>query len=154
VRSAIGREVWIDVPSRCQLRQAAVAAIADCHPTGAQACRNVGWTEERIATRFVDDAGAMIAFPSGVVVNHGHAPAGIFSPRAIREGKQIVMVTWSGRAPDHFSLGSRRAGVFMSRYGISRLIPRCGLARSCGFPSSPRQGTDNCRCSRRNRLGI
>src|SRR5258708_40065956 len=42
-----------------------VAAIADLSPDRArQACRNVGWTDERIAgTRFLDDAAAVIAIP-------------------------------------------------------------------------------------------
>src|SRR3978361_353384 len=74
-----------------------VAAIADLSPDRArQACRTVGWTEERIAaTRFVDDAATMIASADlGVVVEApGHAPAGIaHARRAIREGKHIVMV--------------------------------------------------------------
>ena len=40
-----------------------VAAIADLAPDRArEACRRVGWSEERIAaTRFTDDAAAMIA---------------------------------------------------------------------------------------------
>src|ERR1700749_3728958 len=57
-----------------------VAAIADLSPERArQACRGVGWTEERIAaTRITDDAAAMIAAPDveGGVEATGHAPAG------------------------------------------------------------------------------
>ena len=72
-----------------------VAAIADLAPHRArEACRRVGWNDERIAaTRFVDDAPAMIAFPEVDVVIEatGHAPAGIaHARRAIREGKHIV----------------------------------------------------------------
>src|ERR1700742_1196341 len=74
-----------------------VAAIADLAPERArQACRNVGWSEDRIAaTRFVDDAAEMIASADVEVVVEatGHAPAGIaHARRAIREGKHIVMV--------------------------------------------------------------
>src|SRR3984885_9834324 len=74
-----------------------VAAIADLSPDRArQACRNVGWSEERIAaTRVIDDAAAMIAFPEVEVVVEatGHAPAGIaHARRTIREGKHLVMV--------------------------------------------------------------
>src|SRR5664279_405607 len=71
-----------------------VAAIADLSPDRAkQACRRVGWTEDRIAaTRFVDDAAAMIGFPEVEVVIEatGHAPAGIaHARRAINQGKHI-----------------------------------------------------------------
>src|SRR4051795_5114304 len=62
-----------------------VAAIADLSPERArQACRNVGWTEERIAaTRFTDDAAAMIGLPEVEVVVEatGHAPSGIAHAR-------------------------------------------------------------------------
>jgi predicted homoserine dehydrogenase-like protein len=63
-----------------------VAAIADLSPERAkQACRGVGWTEERIAsTRFTDDAALMIAAADVEVVVEatGHAPAGIRHARA------------------------------------------------------------------------
>ena len=74
-----------------------VAAIADLSPDRARAaCRGVGWTEERIAaTRFTDDAMAMIAAGSRSggggdrPRSRRHRPC----PRhAIREGKHIVMV--------------------------------------------------------------
>ena len=68
-----------------------VAAIADLTPDRArEACRRVGWSEERIAaTRFTDDAPAMLrAGDIEVVVEAtGHAPAGMaHARRAIREG--------------------------------------------------------------------
>jgi predicted homoserine dehydrogenase-like protein len=121
-----------------------VAAIADLSPDRArQACRNVGWTEERIsATRFVDDAGAMIAFPEVEVVVEatGHAPAGIgHARRAIREGKHIVMVNVEADALAGPLLAkeAEAAGVVYSlAYGdqpalIAELVD---WARSCGFP--------------------
>ena len=56
-----------------------VAAIADLAPDRArEACRRVGWTEERVAaTRFTDDAPAMLkaADIEVVVEATGHAPA-------------------------------------------------------------------------------
>ena len=121
-----------------------VAAIADLSPDRArQACRNVGWTEEHIAaTRFVDDAGAMIAFPEVEVVVEatGHAPAGIgHARRAIREGKHIVMVNVEADvlAGPLLAKEAEAAGVVYSlAYGdqpalIAELVD---WARSCGFP--------------------
>ncbi len=74
-----------------------VAAIADLAPDRArEACRRVGWNDERIAaTRFTDDALGAIGAPDVEVVVEatGHAPAGIaHARRAIAEGKHIVMV--------------------------------------------------------------
>ena len=58
-----------------------VVTIADLSPGRArEACRRVGWTEDRIAaTRFTDDSAGMIASPDVEVVVEatGHAPAGI-----------------------------------------------------------------------------
>ena len=121
-----------------------VAAIADLSPDRArQACRNVGWTEERIAaTRFVDDAAAMIASPDVEVVVEatGHAPAGIVhARRAIREGKHIVMVNVEADvlAGPLLAKEAEAAGVVYSlAYGDQPALI-CELvdwARSCGFP--------------------
>ena len=121
-----------------------VAAIADLSPDRArQACRNVGWTEERIAaTRFVDDAAAMIASPDVEVVVEatGHAPAGIgHARRAIREGKHIVMVNVEADvlAGPLLAKEAEAAGVVYSlAYGDQPALI-CELvdwARSCGFP--------------------
>jgi predicted homoserine dehydrogenase-like protein len=121
-----------------------VAAIADLSPDGARAaCRRVGWTEERIAaTRFVDDAAAMIVFPEVEVVVEatGHAPAGIFhARRAIREGKHIVMVNVEADvlAGPLLAREAEAAGVVYSlAYGDQPALI-CELvdwARSCGFP--------------------
>src|SRR6195952_1910273 len=121
-----------------------VAAIADLSPAGARdPGRRVGWTQERIAaTRFVDDAAAMIAFPEVEVVVEatGHAPAGIFhARRAIREGKHIVMVNVEADvlAGPLLAREAEAAGVVYSlAYGDQPALI-CELvdwARSCGFP--------------------
>src|SRR6201994_2244188 len=121
-----------------------VTAIADLSPERArQACRNVGWSEERIAgTRFVDDAGAMVASDDvevGVEAT-GHAPAGIaHARRAIREGKHIVMVNVEADvlAGPLLARDAEAAGVVYSlAYGDQPALI-CELvdwARSCGFP--------------------
>jgi hypothetical protein len=121
-----------------------VAAIADLSPDRArQACRNVGWTEERIAgTRFTDDAAAMIAAPDVEVVIEatGHAPAGIAHARAaIANGKHIVMVNVEADvlAGPLLAKQAEQAGVVYSlAYGdqpalIAELVD---WARACGFP--------------------
>jgi predicted homoserine dehydrogenase-like protein len=121
-----------------------VAAIADLSPDRARAaCRQVGWTEDRIAaTRFVDDAAAMIASPAVEVVVEatGHAPAGIFhARRAIREGKHIVMVNVEADvlAGPLLAREAEAAGVVYSlAYGDQPALI-CELvdwARACGFP--------------------
>jgi predicted homoserine dehydrogenase-like protein len=121
-----------------------VAAIADLSPDRAkQACRNVGWADERIAaTRFVDDAAAMIASPDVEIVVEatGHAPAGIaHARRAIREGKHIVMVNVEADvlAGPKLARDAEAAGVVYSlAYGDQPALI-CELvdwARSCGFP--------------------
>ncbi|WP_428484660.1 NAD(P)H-dependent oxidoreductase [Rhodopila sp.] len=121
-----------------------VAAIADLSPDQARAaCRAVGWTTERIAaTRFVDDATAMIALPEVEVVVEatGHAPAGIAHARsAIREGKHIVMVNVEADvlAGPLLAREAEAAGVVYSlAYGDQPALI-CELvdwARSCGFP--------------------
>jgi predicted homoserine dehydrogenase-like protein len=121
-----------------------VAAIADLAPDRArQACRGVGWTEERIATTcFTDDATAMIAAPAVEVVVEatGHAPAGIRHARAaIREGKHIVMVNVEADvlAGPLLAREAEAAGVVYSlAYGDQPALI-CELvdwARACGFP--------------------
>jgi predicted homoserine dehydrogenase-like protein len=121
-----------------------VAAIADLSPDRArEACRKVGWTGDHIAaTRFVDDAAAMIAFPDVEVVVEatGHAPAGIrHARRAIHEGKHIVMVNVEADvlAGPLLAREAESAGVVYSlAYGDQPALI-CELvdwARSCGFP--------------------
>src|SRR3954451_3892583 len=68
-----------------------IAAIAALSLDRArQACKNVGWGSELIeATRFTDDAQALLASPDVEVAVEapGHAPAGIsHARRAIAEG--------------------------------------------------------------------
>jgi predicted homoserine dehydrogenase-like protein len=120
-----------------------VAAIADLSPDRArQACRNVGWTEDRIAaTRFVDDAARMITFPEVEVVIEatGHAPAGIAHARqAIHHGKHIVMVNVEADvlAGPLLAREAEAAGVIYSlAYGDQPALI-CELvdwARACGF---------------------
>jgi|SRR5208282_5316826 len=75
----------------------AVAAIADLAPDRARAaCREVGWSDERIAaTRFVEDGSALAGCCDVEVVVEatGHPAAGIAHARAaIAGGKHIVMV--------------------------------------------------------------
>jgi predicted homoserine dehydrogenase-like protein len=120
-----------------------VTAIADLSPDRArQACRTVGWADQRIeATRFTDNAAAMIARADVDVVVEatGHAPAGIFHARtAIREGKHIVMVNVEADvlAGPLLAREAEAAGVVYSlAYGdqpalIAELVD---WARSCGF---------------------
>jgi len=119
-----------------------VAAIADLAPGRArEACRSVGWSEERIAaTRFTDDAGAMMAGDVEVVVEAtGHAPAGIaHARRAIAEGKHIVMVNVEADVLAGVALAreATQAGVVYSlAYGDQPALI-CELvdwARACGF---------------------
>ncbi|HEY4174587.1 MAG TPA: Gfo/Idh/MocA family oxidoreductase [Rhodopila sp.] len=121
-----------------------VSVIADLSPDRArEACRRVGWAEDRIAaTRFVDDAAAMIASPDVEVVVEatGHAPAGIaHARRAIREGKHIVMVNVEADvlAGPLLAREAEAAGVVYSlAYGDQPALI-CELvdwARACGFP--------------------
>jgi len=121
-----------------------VAVIADLSPDRARdACRRVGWTEEQVAaTRFVEDAFAMIASAEVEVVVEatGHAPAGIAHARqAIAEGKHIVMVNVEADvlAGPLLAREADAAGVVYSlAYGDQPALI-CELvdwARSCGFP--------------------
>ncbi len=120
-----------------------VAAIADLAPERARdACRLVGWDAARIeATRFTDDAMAMLASPDIEVVVEatGHAPAGIaHARRAIAEGKHIVMVNVEADvlAGPALTREAAAAGVVYSlAYGDQPALI-CELvdwARACGF---------------------
>ncbi|HEX3399496.1 MAG TPA: Gfo/Idh/MocA family oxidoreductase [Acetobacteraceae bacterium] len=120
-----------------------VFAIADLAPDRArEACRRVGWTEERIAaTRFTDDAMAMLAGREIelVVEATGHAPAGIaHARRAIAERKHVVMVNVEADVLAGFALAreAERAGVVYSlAYGDQPALI-CELvdwAHACGF---------------------
>jgi len=121
-----------------------VAAIADLSPDRARAaCRNVGWTEERIAaTRFTEDAMAMMrAGDVEVVVEAtGHAPAGIAHARAaIAAGKHIVMVNVEADvlAGPLLAREAEAAGVVYSlAYGDqpALIFEMVDWARACGFP--------------------
>src|SRR3954468_957657 len=121
-----------------------VAAIADLSPDRArEACRRVGWTGDRIAaTRIVDDAAAMIAFPEVEIVVEatGHAPAGIaHARRAIQQGKHIVMVNVEADvlAGPLLAKEAEAAGVVYSlAYGDqpALICEMVDWARSCGFP--------------------
>jgi predicted homoserine dehydrogenase-like protein len=119
-----------------------IATIADLSPDRArEACRRVGWSEERIAaTHFTDDASAMLAGNIEVAVEAtGHAPAGItHARRAIAEGKHIVMVNVEADVLAGVALAreATRAGVVYSlAYGDQPALI-CELvdwARACGF---------------------
>jgi len=121
-----------------------VASIADLAPDRARAaCRNVGWTDERIAaTRFTDDAMAMMraADVEVVVEATGHAPAGIAHARAaIAAGKHIVMVNVEADALAGPLLAkeAEAAGVVYSlAYGDqpALIFEMVDWARACGFP--------------------
>ena len=120
-----------------------VAVIADLSPDRARAaCRGVGWAEDRIAaTRFTDDAMAMIGNPDVEVVVEatGHAPAGIaHARRAIREGKHIVMVNVEADvlAGPLLAREAETAGVVYSlAYGDqpALICEMVDWARACGF---------------------
>ncbi len=120
-----------------------VAAIADLAPDRARAaCRNVGWREERIAaTRFTDDAAAMIGGDDIEVVVEatGHAGVGIgHARRAIAEGKHIVMVNVEADvlAGPLLARQAERAGVVYSlAYGDqpALICEMVDWARACGF---------------------
>ena len=128
-----------------------VVTIADLSPDRArEACRRVGWSEERIAaTHFTDDASAMLAGNIEVAVEAtGHAPAGItHARRAIAEGKHIVMVNVEADVLAGVALAreATRAGVVYSlAYGDQPALI-CELvdwARACGFPRAGRREGD------------
>ena len=120
-----------------------IAVIADLSPDRARdACRRVGWTEARIAaTRFTDDAQAMIAMAEVEVVVEatGHASAGIVhARRAIAEGKHIVMVNVEADvlAGPKLAREAAAAGVVYSlAYGDqpALICEMVDWARACGF---------------------
>ncbi|HYZ21584.1 MAG TPA: Gfo/Idh/MocA family oxidoreductase [Rhodopila sp.] len=121
-----------------------VAAIADLSPDRArEACRRVGWTEDRIdMVRFTDDVTAMLAMPGIEVVVEatGHAPAGIRHAReAIRQRRHIVMVNVEADvlAGPLLAREAEAAGVVYSlAYGDqpALICEMIDWARSCGFP--------------------
>jgi predicted homoserine dehydrogenase-like protein len=118
-------------------------AIADLAPTApARGLPPVGWDASRIeATRFTDDAMAMIASPDVEVVVEatGHAPAGIAHARAaIAEGKHIVMVNVEADvlAGPLLAREAEQAGVVYSlAYGDqpALICEMVDWARACGF---------------------
>lgn len=119
-----------------------VAAIADLRPDRArEACAGVGWDAGRIAaTRFTDDAQALIAMDLDAVVEAtGHPPAGIAHARAaFTKGRHVIMVNVEADALAGPLLAreAREAGVVYSlAYGdqpalIAELVD---WARACGF---------------------
>lgn len=120
-----------------------VTSIADLRPDAARdACRAVGWDEERIAaTGFTDDApSAMASDDVDVVVEAtGNPHAGIRHARAaIRAGKHIVMVNVEADVLAGAALAkeARAAGVVYSMaYGDQPALTAeiVDWARSCGF---------------------
>lgn len=120
-----------------------VAVIADLNPDAARAaCRNVGWTDERVAaTGFTDDAGAAIAREGVDVVIEatGHPAAGItHASAAITAGRHIVMVNVEADALAGPLLAerARAAGVVYSlAYGDqpALIAEMVDWARCCGF---------------------
>ena len=120
-----------------------VAVIADLRPDAARnACRVVGWSEERVAaTGFTDDAGVAIARDDVDVVIEatGHPAAGIVHAQAaISAGKHIVMVNVEADALAGALLAerARSAGVAYSlAYGDqpALIAEMVDWARCCGF---------------------
>ncbi len=121
----------------------AVAAIADLRPDAARdACRAVGWSEERIAAAaFTDDAGAAIGRDDIDVVIEatGHPAAGIAHARAaIAAGRHVVMVNVEADAlaGPLLAAEARQAGVVYSlAYGDQPALvaEMVDWARCCGF---------------------
>jgi predicted homoserine dehydrogenase-like protein len=121
-----------------------VVAIADLDTERAKtACRNVGWSEERVGrTRFVEDGIAMIAEPDIEVVIEatGNPLAGVrHALAASAEGKHIVMVNVEADvlAGPYLAAQARSAGtVYSMAYGDQPALV-CEMvdwARACGFP--------------------
>lgn len=120
-----------------------VAAIVDLAPDRArQACRGVGWSEDRIAaTRFTDDAGQAMAMDDVDVVIEatGNPIAGIGHARtAIAAGRHIVMVNVEADvlAGPLLAAEARAAGVVYSlAYGDQPALvaEMVDWARTCGF---------------------
>lgn len=120
-----------------------VPLIADLSPDRArQACRAVGWDEDRIAaTRFVEDGSALCASDEvEVVIDATGSPAAgvIHALAAIEHGKHIVMVNVEADVLAGPALGrrARSAGVVYSMaYGdqpalVSEMVD---WARATGF---------------------
>ena len=120
-----------------------VAAIADLSPDRARAaCREVGWSADRIAaTSFVQDGGALMARDDVEVVVEatGNPAAGIAHARAAIAGrKHIVMVNVEADvlAGPLLAEEARRAGVVYSlAYGDQPALTAelVDWARACGF---------------------
>ena len=120
-----------------------VAAIADLSPDRARAaCREVGWSEERIAaTQLVDDGATLAARDDVEVVIEatGNPAAGIAHARAaIAGGKHVVMVNVEADvlAGPLLAEEARRAGVVYSlAYGDQPALTAelVDWARACGF---------------------
>ena len=128
------------VPTTAGLK---VSAIADLAPDRARAsCRNVGWSDSRLAeTRFTDDAPAMMrAHDVDVIVEAtGNPAAGIAHARAaFAAGKHIVMVNVEADALAGPLLAAEAedAGVvYTMAYGDQPALT-CEMvewARTCGF---------------------
>ncbi|MGD9537277.1 MAG: NAD(P)H-dependent oxidoreductase [Alphaproteobacteria bacterium] len=120
-----------------------LSGIADLAPDRArEACRRVGWPDERIAaTRFTDDAAALIAADETEVVIEatGSPAAGIAHARAaIANGKHIVMVNVEADAlagPLLARQAERAGTVYSLAYGDQPALI-CELvdwARAAGF---------------------
>ncbi len=120
-----------------------VSCIADLEPARARAaCESVGWTPEHIgATRFTDDAQAMIASDDVDIVLEvtGHPAAGVRHARkAFDSGKHIVMVNVEADVMVGPLLAQEAASagvVYSMAYGDQPALT-CELidwARSAGF---------------------
>jgi len=119
-----------------------VAVIADLDPVKARdACRAVGWDDERIAaTRFVERGLDAITPEVDVIIEAtGHPHAGIRHARAaIREGVHIIMVNVEADvlAGARLAAEARAAGIVYSMaYGDQPALAAemVEWARSCGF---------------------
>ncbi|MCW1839359.1 NAD(P)H-dependent oxidoreductase [Prosthecomicrobium hirschii] len=120
-----------------------IAAIADLAPDRArQACRTVGWDDQRLAaTAFLDDGAALAARDDVEVVIEatGHPAAGIrHALAAIRAGKHVVMVNVEADvlAGAELAAAARSAGVVYSMaYGDQPALTSemVDWARAAGF---------------------
>jgi predicted homoserine dehydrogenase-like protein len=128
------------VPTSPHLR---IVAIADLDPARARAaCRAVGWSDDLLAaTRFSDDAAAVIAGPDVEVVIEatGNPAAGIVHARAAAgAGKHIVMVNVEADVLAGPLLAAEAAAagcVYSMAWGDQPALV-CDLvdwARACGF---------------------
>ena len=120
-----------------------VEVIADLDPNRArQACRDVGWSDERIAAvRFVDDGQALCALDEVEVVLEvtGNPEAGVVHARAaFAAGKHVVMVNVEADVlvgPELAREAASAGVVYSMAYGDQPALT-CELvdwARSCGF---------------------